>query len=442
MIFKFLFIFLWLAGHLLSSEHRRIGVRHDVDNDLYFDLGRNYGAYVPSDDYPNLSLVGALISESGALGTATLVAANHIITAAHVVKNTLFDDPNPTKWQFILHHDYGESSSSDVYHIEEINIHPGWTARQEFTEKEYGNPLGDGDILGLDLALLKLNRPVVNLYPARLPCESDDPVGLRTVHSGFGILVNGYSGAEDSSVDRRLGGENIIDRSVARVSFDNGIDSGSYIGGLLGMDFDSIDGTNNSLSKIFTTSNSLLKEARQVLGSGDSQASPMNLEASTAVGDSGGPAFVLTRGTWRIHGVVSYGTADSTYGDVTLYTRLATHYNWLINNLPNWADSKVLESTGWLENPWFGKIFPTNNKWVFSQNLGWLYIPTPLGNYFWAWSDLLKKWVWLADESFPFLYYYTPTQSSWYYILLDYSNGSVMQVYDYSTLSWRTYTGS
>ena len=53
----------------------------------------------------------------------------------------------------------------------------------------------------------------------------------------LGFLVTGSSGAEDSSVDRRLGGENIIDRSVDRVSFDNGIDSGSYIGGLLGMDF-------------------------------------------------------------------------------------------------------------------------------------------------------------------------------------------------------------
>ena len=108
----------------------------------------------------------------------------------------------------------GNQAPSDVYHIEEINIHPGWTARQEFTEREYGNPLGDGDILGLDLALLKLNRPVVNIYPARLPCESDDPMGLRTVHSGFGILVNGFSGTEDSSVDRRLGGENMIDLSL------------------------------------------------------------------------------------------------------------------------------------------------------------------------------------------------------------------------------------
>ena len=35
---------------------------------------------------PVYALVGALISESGALGTATLVAANHIVTAAHVAK--------------------------------------------------------------------------------------------------------------------------------------------------------------------------------------------------------------------------------------------------------------------------------------------------------------------------------------------------------------------
>ena len=44
------------------------------------------------------------------------------------------------------------------------------------------------------------------------------------------------------------------------------------------------------------------------LGDGNSSATPLPLEVSTAVGDSGGPAFVLTSNQWRIHGVVSYGT--------------------------------------------------------------------------------------------------------------------------------------
>ena len=65
---------------------------------------------------------------------------------------------------------------------------------------------------------MKLNRTVTGLYPARLPSENDDPLGLRAVLGGFGTLVEGDSGAQDGSNDQRVGGENIIDRSVAKVT--------------------------------------------------------------------------------------------------------------------------------------------------------------------------------------------------------------------------------
>ena len=38
----------------------------------------------------------------------------------------------------------GNQVPSDIYHIEEINIHPGWIARQECTEKEYGQSTQQG----------------------------------------------------------------------------------------------------------------------------------------------------------------------------------------------------------------------------------------------------------------------------------------------------------
>lgn len=408
------------------ADQRRIGKRHDVEWNSYYQFGNNHGDFEPSDTYPDLSVVGALISTTGALGTATLVAPNYIVTAAHVIKNDYYESIQPNHWKFYLSHDFGAATSFDIYEVVSITVHPAWIARQTST-----NTLGDGDELGVDLAILKLNRSVTGVYPARLPSENDDPLGMRAVLGGFGTLVEGDTGNQDTSNDRRVGGENTIDRSVAKV-YKAGVPD-SQRGGLLGIDFDSPLAAHN----ILASGNSI-----ELLGSGDSQAVPLSLEASTAVGDSGGPAFVRTNGYWRVHGVVSYGTTDSSYGDVTVYTRLATHYDWLIQQLPEWADSKILNDSGWLENPWLGTFIPVSGGWNFHANLGWLYIPFSKGNSFWGWSDLLNKWIWLSDQAFPFVYCYTGSHNFWLFALLQSSNGTILRAYDYSTSSWASYNGS
>lgn len=419
------FIFVLLTS-LLWSDQRRIGKRHDTSWTTYYQLGTNTGSFAASEQYPDLSVVGALISANGALGTATLVAPNYIVTAAHVVKNDYYEIPDPSDWRFYLDDDFGDASSSNIYFVEEITVHPVWTLRQTTI-----NSLGDGDELGVDLALARLNRSVSAVYPARLPSTNEDPLGLRSVLAGFGTLVEGDSGNKDSSNEQRVGGENIIDRSVAKVT-KLGVPDDQR-GGILGIDFDSPQTQHNTLA---------WGSSVELLGSGDSQATPLSLESSTALGDSGGPAFVRTNGYWRVHGLVSYGTSESEYGDVTVYTRLASHYDWLKQQLPNWADSKLLDNTGWLENPWLGTFLPSSGDWNFHINLGWLYIPSPNGNSFWGWSDLLQKWVWLSDQTFPFIYCYAPSQSFWLFTLLESSNGSILRAYDYSTSSWESYTGS
>ena len=147
-----------------------------------------------------------------------------------------------------------------------------------------------------------------------------------------------------------------------------------------------------------------------------------------------------TNGSWRVHGVVSYGTTDSTYGDVTIYTRLASHYDWIIDQLPDWSDSKILGDSGWLENPWLGTFFKVSNGWSFHLNLGWIYSPSAKGNYFWVWSDILKKWLWLSDQSYPFIYCYSPTDPFWIFVVVESSNGAAIQAYDFLSNSWKNYT--
>ena len=152
------------AGYLFSDQ-RRIGKRHDLSWNSYYQLGTNYGNYAASENYPDLSVVGALISDSGALGTATLIAPNYVVTAAHVVKNEYYEIPQAGNWKFIMYYDFGDATStSNVYQVESFVVHPAWTSRQTTS-----NPLGDGDELGVDLALARLARPVTGVYPARLP---------------------------------------------------------------------------------------------------------------------------------------------------------------------------------------------------------------------------------------------------------------------------------
>ena len=418
----FCFIISFLFLNFVLGDQRRIGKRHDLSWTPHHQLGTNYDTYASSEEYPDLSVVGALISQSGGLGTATLVAPNYVVTAAHVVKNEYQEIPNESDWEFVLYYNFDEASSVYRYQISEIIIHSAWIARQTAS-----NTFGDGDELGVDLAIIRLNRSIAGVYPARLPSTGDDPLGKRAILAGFGTLVEGDTANKDDSNTRRVGGENTIDRSVAQV-FKSGVPE-SQRGGVLGIDFDSPQQSHNTLSGT----------SIDLLGSGTSKASPLSLEASTAVGDSGGPAFCRTKNSWRVHGVVSYGTHDSAYGDVTVYTRLASHYDWLLHQLPDWADSKILDETGWIQNPWLGTLIPVSNNWVYHVNLGWIYVPSAKGNSFWGWSTHLSKWVWLSDQAFPFIYCYSTEGSFWMYVLLKSSSGSTVRAYDYSSTSWQSY---
>jgi hypothetical protein len=415
------------------GDQRRIGKRHDLSWDQYNQLGNNQGEYAASLNYPDLSTVGALVSQKGYLGTATLIAPNYVVTAAHVVKNSFYTVVNASEWQFVMHNDISDSSMEQRFQAESIVIHPAWSALQSASDEN-----GTGDIMGVDLALIRLSQPIVGFYPARLPSAGDDPLGGRAVLSGYGHLIEGDSGEINTSNDRRVGGENTIDRSVTGINLP-GLDI-SLQGGLIGIDFDSSLEPDNTLSSAQPSgANTLLIEARNALGSGESSPSPLPLEASTAQGDSGGPAFVYTAGFWRVHGVVSYGTNESMYGDVTLYTRLASHYDWLLKELPDWADSKLLGASGWRQNPWLGTLLPFSNSWAFHINLGWIYTPTPKGNHFWGWSHHLKHWIWLSDQAIPYIYCFDEEQPFWIYLDFEKSDASSVRAYDYSSKTWKNF---
>lgn len=160
-------------------------------------------------------------------------------------------------------------------------------------------PNGNGDLLdGGDVAILTLTAAVpANIAtPMRLIDETDGLVGMVCATVGYGSNGVGSSGHFDTADGRRWGGENIIDVYGSPAS--------SFGSNIISTDFD--DGTTG---------------ANQIPGSSPS---PLEFEATTAPGDSGGPVLVQIGNEWFIAGVLSGGsTNNSVYGDISWWTGTA-----------------------------------------------------------------------------------------------------------------------
>ncbi len=161
-------------------------------------------------------------------------------------------------------------------------------------------PDGNGSLLdGGDVSLLRLSQPVPASVatPMRLIEEGDRLEGQVAATIGYGFNGLGSNGHGFSSDGFRWGGENIIDVYGAPV------DAGGS--NIFSTDFDNASNAANTIP--------------------GSDATPLEFEATTAPGDSGGPLLVQTEeGEWVIAGVLSGGTTnDSTYGDISWWTGVA-----------------------------------------------------------------------------------------------------------------------
>ena len=414
----FLFIYI-LFYQFLNANERRIGKLDNLSWENYLNLGSNISPFEPSIDYPDMSCVGTVIS-GGLYGTGTLIANNVVLTAAHVLKNHLNDpSPDPSLWKFVLSKDFESATDEQKFGVESIVLHSAWNKR--LIEN---NGKGDGDELGVDIALVFLKNPVVGVYPAKLPTGETEAVGSRIVLAGYGTTVDGVSGVINSKNSVRVGGENILDRAVVEVDAPS-VAEGEK-GGLIAVDFDSPQQDKNTLG----SSASIV----DYLGSGTSSSSPLPLEASSAVGDSGGPAFLYNNRAWRTVGVVSYGTSDSTYGDVTVYTRVASQIEWIKSYLPTWSQARQTKYDGWLEIEWFGSFFNLENGWNFHILHGWLYAPSTNGESLWAWQSDDLGWWWTGLGVYPYIY--STKLEKWIYVDVSKTTKDMLTYYDYESKNW------
>lgn len=262
---------------LHPTSARGATIRDDQPDSNYLGLGAHLD-YAP---------VGMFVNSWGYTGSATLIAPDWVLTAAH----SLVAASSAT---FTIN---GISHAST-----ELFLNPGW---------QNGNPLG-----GYDFGLVHLSTPVAGITPATLYTGSSE-FGQTAAFVGFGLTGTGLTGYRTLDHQKRAF-QNIIDGDFGNPSV------------LLGADFDN---------------------PRSTADNAFGDAIPLSLEGSVAPGDSGGGVFLTIDSQTYLAGVISFvagtdGSANSDYGDVNGFGRVSAFTPWIISTIPEPSVSTLLAGTG------------------------------------------------------------------------------------------------
>lgn len=256
-------------------------IRDDVNPQQYVALGAS----------PAYSAVGELdvdvfLDGQPAVGSATLIAPNWVLTAAHVVE---------------AGHGVRFLIGGQTYTASR------WVANQKY----------DGNLIrGYDIALVQLSQPVTNIAAAQI-YRGHREFGLTGTFVGVGRTGTGLTG--DTTDDRiKRAGTNVIDGTLRRDSKDRLqlLQKVKRSSRTFAVDFDQ---PGNPATNHFGS------------------ATPTALEYLISRGDSGGPVFIddPTDSIGEVvAGIHSFGEIlderdDSSYGDMTGHTRVSAFAKWI-----------------------------------------------------------------------------------------------------------------
>jgi hypothetical protein len=261
------------AAILPSASVCGVTIRDDVPDSLYLALAAS----------PEYAPVGTFVNSWGYTGSATLIAPDWILTAAHNLTAA-------SSGTFTIN---GTSYAST-----RLVGNPGWNE---------SNPFG-----GYDFGLVHLSSPVIGIAPATLYTGSSES-GLTGTFVGYGFTGTGLTGWKTLDNQKRAF-QNVIDGNFGNPSI------------LLGCDFDNPHTTADN-------------------GFGDP--TPLALEGCVAPGDSGGGVFITIGSQTYLEGVISFvaaadGNANSDYGDASGFGRVSAFLPWISSTIPEPPASLLL----------------------------------------------------------------------------------------------------
>ena len=255
----------FLFAGTFSSSLLGATIRDDTPDSSYRSLGAA----------PEYASVGRLVNSWGYNGSATLIAPDWILTAAHslVAADTATFTLNGVSY-----------TSSELF------LHPSWQS---------GNPLA-----GYDFGLVHLSTPILGITPAALNIASAE-LGQVGTFVGYGLTGNGLTGYRTLDNQKRAV-QNMIDGDLGNPSL------------VLGADFDN---------------------PHNPADSGFGSPDPLALEGAVAPGDSGGGVFITVDSQTYLAGVISFvadtdGRSNSDYGDVSGFGRVSQAHPWIATVVP------------------------------------------------------------------------------------------------------------
>jgi len=255
------------AATLPKNHHRAFGIiRHDVAIKKYIELGQK----------PEFNCVGRYSEslESNDYAVGVLISPVWVLTAAHFVQDTSF-------WKF----------GNDFYKTKKIIKHPKLKPNSRETQWN-----------GWDMALIELDKPVLNITPAKRYYGNNE-LGQIITKVGYGFIGNGETGMDTPRNQKRLGGQNIIDAIGG--TFENR----EFSTNVMVCDFDSPD--NPEMNQFGSSI-------------------PLQLEIGGSKGDSGGGVFMEKNGEKFLVGIVSGAlNRNIEYGSVMALARVSKANEWI-----------------------------------------------------------------------------------------------------------------
>lgn len=241
-------------------------IRHDKEIQKYIEIGMSsefdcVGRYSTTNDTTDYA-------------AGVLIAKNWVLTASHFVEDS-------SLWKF----------GSKYYKTKKILKNPKLLPNA--SELQWN---------GWDLALIELEKPVIDIQPA-VRYRGRNELGKVITKIGYGYWGDGKSGLKTPRVAGRLGGNNTVDAV-------GGIYEGrTFTDDVLVCDFDSPE--TDTLNKFGSSL-------------------PLEFEIGGSKGDSGGGVFINNNGHQELVGIVS-GALNRTirYGSVMVLARLSSANKWI-----------------------------------------------------------------------------------------------------------------